>query len=273
MEFYENLFYSDTAVNDIGLYCCGKRIQAQNHKFGPAARDYYWFIYMQSGSGYYTMEDSTFRLKKNTMFVAYPNRRIHYHADEGSEWSIRWVSLGSPMIGNYLNKMNVSPDNPLINVSTPTAVENTLETLFNTIPIHTVQSEFLSVSLVYNLLALLTEATLTANKGHDYITDAIFFMSHNYDRELTVKDVADSVNLERVYFSKLFHSKTGVTPIKWLTNHRMEKAASLLLHSGLKISEIARSVGYDDQLYFSRVFSMKFGKPPKAYRTEHTEKL
>lgn len=266
MDFYENLFYSSVECADIELYCCGKRLNAPDHSFGPAARDYYWLIYLQEGSGCYTVDKTTFRIKKNTLFVAFPMSRIHYRADKGSVWSIRWVSLGSDTVREYLSAMNVTPENPIINVALPTAVENVMETLFNEIPKGTLQSKFNCISYVYSLLALLTEGGIESRSAESYIDDAIFYMIHNFDREISMEDVSGSVNLDRGYFSKLFRRKTGMTPSGWLYRYRMEKAASLLTGSGLKISEVGLSVGIADQFYFCRAFKKLYGMSPNKYR-------
>ena len=53
----------------------------------------------------------------------------------------------------------------------------------------------------------------------------------------------------------------------YLTELRIQKACELLDNSDLRIAEIASRVGYDDKLYFSRIFRQHTGLPPTAYRT------
>ena len=58
----------------------------------------------------------------------------------------------------------------------------------------------------------------------------------------------------------------GRSPQQYLINLRLHNAQNMLLDTDLSVGEIARSVGYDDQLYFSRLFHRYFGTSPREYR-------
>lgn len=80
------------------------------------------------------------------------------------------------------------------------------------------------------------------------------------------------------YLRKLFRKEVGMTPLEYLTRLRMKKAENLLGAMWTKdysVSEIAQLCGYDDALYFSRVFKKHFGCSPSAftknYRNRETE--
>ena len=60
-------------------------------------------------------------------------------------------------------------------------------------------------------------------------------------------------------------SNVGQSPIDYLTGYRISEACSLLKNTGLSIAEIAVSVGFFDQFYFSRVFKKVKGVPPIKY--------
>ena len=60
-------------------------------------------------------------------------------------------------------------------------------------------------------------------------------------------------------------ANVGQSPIDYLTNYRISEACSLLKNSNLSIAEIAVSVGFFDQFYFSRVFKKVKGVPPSKY--------
>ncbi len=67
------------------------------------------------------------------------------------------------------------------------------------------------------------------------------------------------------YLRKLFKSEMGITPRGYLENIRLETAASFLLLGHGNVSEIAQSCGYEDPLYFSRVFKKRYGCSPSHY--------
>ena len=73
------------------------------------------------------------------------------------------------------------------------------------------------------------------------------------------------------YVKKAFKKETGLTPLQYLTDKRLENAASNLAMSGGKgnISEIAYQCGFSEPLYFSRLFKRKYGVSPRSYASKH----
>lgn len=87
-----------------------------------------------------------------------------------------------------------------------------------------------------------------------------------YMRDISLNDIAEQVNLAPAYVSYVFKKETGNTLIKYLTEVRMEKARMLLEEGKLKIVQIARECGYENQSYFNRTFKNYFGVKPKRYK-------
>ena len=73
------------------------------------------------------------------------------------------------------------------------------------------------------------------------------------------------------YLKKVFKKETGLTPLQYLTDKRLENAASNLAMSGGRgnISEIAYQCGFSEPLYFSRLFKRKYGVSPRSYASKH----
>ena len=68
------------------------------------------------------------------------------------------------------------------------------------------------------------------------------------------------------YLNQLFRDKFGVSPKQYLTRLKLDKAKNLLSSTDLPVVMIAASLGFPDQLSFSRAFKGKVGMPPTAYR-------
>ena len=175
MEFIEKL-YHDSSVGDLRLYCCGRRLDAPNHRFGPSDRDHFWMIFMKEGSGFYETGGNRYRLEKGNLFIAYPNRKIHYYADPGSVWSIYWISVGAPHLEVYLQSMGIEESEPVRTVRAPLSMEHTFEALLALIPDETLSSRFECTSLIYKLLSLIVPTDQSPTNKRDYVTEAIFFI-------------------------------------------------------------------------------------------------
>ena len=94
----------------------------------------------------------------------------------------------------------------------------------------------------------------------------IEMMQDNPSRNLTLGEMAQSVNLSPPYFCYLFKTITGTPPAKYLKSLRMRQAATLLTTTFLSVKEIVRRVGCTDDSHFVRDFKRMYGMTPSAYR-------
>lgn len=88
------------------------------------------------------------------------------------------------------------------------------------------------------------------------------YIQKNYSKKISLEVMAREFQYEYSYFSKIFRKIKGVTFKKYLNDFRLEKAESLIRHTRLKYSEIAREVGYLNYEHFSRCFREKYGLWP-----------
>ena len=96
-------------------------------------------------------------------------------------------------------------------------------------------------------------------------------MRENLHREITLTELAHTVNLSVWRLCHLFRSDVGMSPIKYLKLLRMEKAKHLLETSFLSVKEITYQVGINDDSHFVRDFKKTFGKAPTLYRAHKNE--
>ena len=70
------------------------------------------------------------------------------------------------------------------------------------------------------------------------------------------------------WFIRSFKDFTGVTPMHYILALRIANAQSLLENTDYTVAEISRLVGYEDQLYFSRLFKKQNGLSPSQFRRQ-----
>ncbi|MFD2331036.1 helix-turn-helix domain-containing protein [Cohnella sp. GCM10020058] len=122
------------------------------------------------------------------------------------------------------------------------------------------------------LFEMLLHETLSAslNRHNDdnreIIEQARRFIHAHYMQSLSLHALAERHGLSAKSFSYLFRKHTGVFPIDYLIQHRMKRAQELLTMSDACIKQIAASVGYEDALYFSRLYKKHFGMAPSQSR-------
>lgn len=107
------------------------------------------------------------------------------------------------------------------------------------------------------------------NNMGKYSNEALQFIRHNYYQNLSVQDIADNIGITRGYLASCFKEVFQLSVQEYITEYRMKKAKEMLVDSDMKIKEIAFYTGYQDELYFSKVFKKKNGISPRVFRQEY----
>lgn len=105
---------------------------------------------------------------------------------------------------------------------------------------------------------------------HIAIERALRFIHLNYEKELSLQEVAEHSNISSTYFSVLFKEQVGESYIKYVTKVRIEQAKKLL-KSGAKVNEVSEKVGYYNYRHFSELFKRHVGVTPGIYRDTQSQ--
>lgn len=120
------------------------------------------------------------------------------------------------------------------------------------------------------LISLLKEQL---NQNHPDISNQIVdYINQNYNKEISLNGIADKLNLDSSYVSRLFKQKTGVKFMEYLISLRIEKAKDLLIHSSLSVKDIGKTVGYNNTHSFIRIFKKNEGLTPGKFREKNNPK-
>jgi two-component system response regulator YesN len=92
------------------------------------------------------------------------------------------------------------------------------------------------------------------------------WLDDNYNKQVTLKEIAKARFLHPIYLGQLFHNKTGMYFNDYVHRVRIEHAKHLLVSSEMRIYEISEAVGYQDQEHFSGIFKKQEGCTPSQFR-------
>jgi AraC family L-rhamnose operon transcriptional activator RhaR len=101
---------------------------------------------------------------------------------------------------------------------------------------------------------------------HPAVLEAMRMMEDRPAYHWTLTELAAELHLAPGYLVRLFKSSTGLPPMAFLSRHRVELAATRLLHTDQPINRIGESVGWPDQNYFARRFKSHYGLSASNYR-------
>lgn len=255
-------------INDNLIYV-GNGYKPQNkHSWGPGVRDIYALHYVLSGIGYLQSNNVIYTLKANESFIVFPDVKVHYYPDDNNPWEYIWIDFKGDEALRLLSMTNFTPNNPVA----PEFPQN-MEPLFHIIETATVKpferersNARLRLLLSYYMEYYPKVKTLPKT---DYVLLAKEYIENNYWKaSLTVLDIVNFVNIERTYLFRLFKKATGLSLLNYLTSYRIRRACFLLKSSELSIKAVAYSVGYEDQLYFSKIFKKATSYSPSDYRKQ-----
>ncbi|MDY7992611.1 helix-turn-helix transcriptional regulator [Paenibacillus polymyxa] len=97
------------------------------------------------------------------------------------------------------------------------------------------------------------------------VEGTLSYMENNYEKPITVKQLAEQANVSIWQYSQMFRKITGKKPLHYLTELRLNHAKRLLLDCKRPLREIARQVGFSDEYYFNRRFRQLTGISPGKY--------
>lgn len=125
-----------------------------------------------------------------------------------------------------------------------------------------------AVAECLKLLYKISDGSKNGNSGakQEQLLPALSYINLNYAKKTDVELLAEMTGYSKSYFAHTFASVMGTSPLQYINGMRLKIAQDMLASTDLAVGEIAMQVGFEDPLYFSRLFRNKFGIAPLEYR-------
>lgn len=269
----EKQTYSQSGTTDLRMVNCGVEDCSPTHRWGPGIRDRYIIHFVVSGTGVFNARGKEYKLSKDEGFLVCPGEVIEYTADGTKPWTYAWVGFDGIRAGSILLKANIDATSPVFKVNNPDMLLQLIHKMLLCANIEYGKDEML-LGLLYEFLSNFISSNGSREQKtkksiqEEYIRSCINFIAGNFSENITVHSLSSHVGLDRSYLYSLFVRYLHKSPKDYITEFRLNKASDLL-HTELSIQEIARSVGYEDALLFSKSFRKHNGVSPSKYRKEN----
>ncbi|NBH82977.1 AraC family transcriptional regulator [bacterium C-53] len=283
--FKSNFIVQDRQMVSLSVYNVGLQKCESGHLWGPGVRDHFLIHYVVSGKGFYEVNGNTYTLTAGDSFLVYPYTEISYYADKDEPWEYYWVGFAGTDAAAILSSTDFSKKNPIIHAAGHEITESTENPAADDrmkqllLSIYDARGNGLENSVemtgrLYTTLAYFIKLSKKTPSGTDtydaYTKKALEYITANYSYPITVEEIANYVGISRSHLFRAFQSILSVSPKEYLSDFRIRQACVLLKSSDLSVMAIARSVGFENNLYFSKAFRKIKGMTPSEYK-EHVE--
>ena len=259
------------SVNNVGFQRC-----EPGHCWGFGVRDHFLIHHIVKGVGYYEINGNKYSLKSGDSFLVYPYTEVKYYADIQNPWEYYWVGFSGTDAANLMLSTDFSRDYPILHHSD----EESKNVKKRILDIYEIRGNSLSAQTemtgkLYTALAFFIKISNREEKNENsylsYVKAARDFIASNYSYEISVDEIADYVGISRSHLFRAFKLYTGESPKEYLSNFRINTACTLLRETSLSITAISKSVGFENNLYFSKAFRKIKGVSPSQYAKDHKQ--
>jgi len=228
-------------------------------------------IFCLAGEGRVQLGRASHRLACGHGIVLPPGQAHRYAADASAPWTIFWFHFTGRRARDYVAALGVRPGRPHFWVQDVDAVAEAFEDCYRHVRGGYTDAELFALSTSFGRLlglcrALQRPAEARRRDAEDRVQRTLRFMRENLHRPVALGALAREAALSVPHFSAVFRRQMRCSPVEFHIRLRMQRACELLLTTPLAAGAIGTRLGYEDPLYFSRLFRKKIGVPPSAYR-------
>lgn len=258
-------------VGSCGIYRLSEHPKMPTYR--PRGRVDFQIIYIAAGCGHFHFDtvDSETIVPAGNIVIFRPKELQKYEYYGKDKTEVYWIHFTGSDAKNILRKYGF-PDNERI---FPVGTSMEYERIFKRIIIELQRcqdnyEEMLTLLLRHLLIIFqreLSREQVLKNEYLDHEMDtAVTYFNENYNRDINIEEYATSRGMSVSWFIRSFKKFTDSTPMQFIVALRVNNAQVLLETTNYSINEISKIVGYDNQLYFSRLFHKLKGFSPREYR-------
>ncbi len=256
-------------TTDFMINCCGYQhfFTKDFSRLRPNGRLDYQIIYIYQGWGYFKLNHKWTKRAKGEIQLFRPgeHQEYTYYAKDNTE--VFWIHFTGTNCEKILSDYQIQSCHIGENILFKTIFQEIILELQLKKPGFEayIASDFIRLLVSFNRTRQNERYSSHSNFSLDRL---ILELNQHYNTSWSIEKMADFCNLSPDYLSHLFKKEYHVTPVKYLTQIRLNKAKDFLSDENLSISDIAYLVGYSDPLYFSRTFKKSEQVSPQQYRKD-----
>ena len=237
----------------------------------PRGRLDYQLLYVVSGKAHFYFDDAERIVTAGHMVLFQPRQEQHYEYFGTDKTEVYWVHFTGSNVKNILRRYDIPLDTPVLYSGASAIYAYLFKEMINELQTCRTGYEELLAMYLRQILILVQRTRQehrTSINTHiqEEMEYARRYFNEHYNEQISIEDYAQSRNMSVSWFQRSFKQIVNYSPMQYILTIRMNNAASLLESTDYSMAEISAIVGYDNPLYFSRLFKEQKGVSPSEYR-------
>lgn len=237
----------------------------------PRGRRDFQLIYVASGKAHFHFGDEERIVTAGHIVLYRPKEPQKYEYYGKDQTQVFWVHFTGNDVTNILRSYGITDNKKVFYCGSSLDNQNLFRKMINELQMSKENyAEMLEMYLrqIFITMQRAFIGTIKKEKARvvDKIEKATVYFNENYSQEINIDEYAEQMHVSVSWFIRNFRESTGLTPMQYILSKRIYNAEILLQDPSYNVSEISRVVGYDNPLYFSRIFKKAKGLSPSEYR-------
>lgn len=237
----------------------------------PRGRLDYQLLYIVSGKTHFYFRGKERIVTAGHMVLIQPRQEQKYDYFGEEKPEVYWVHFTGSNVKNILRKYKIPLDDPVFYSGVSSAYANLFKEMIN--ELQTCRTGFQELLEMYlRQIFLLIQRSREEQKpiASSYLLEemeyARRYFNEHYNEPINIEEYAQARGMSVSWFMRNFKQVTAKSPMQYILAIRINNAVSLLETTDYNVTEISAIVGYDNPLYFSRIFKKQEGVSPSDYR-------
>ncbi|MDE7244877.1 MAG: AraC family transcriptional regulator [Oscillospiraceae bacterium] len=258
-------------VGSCGMYRLITRPLLPTHR--PRGRLDFQMLYIASGKAQFYFRGVERMVPAGHMVIYRPKEEQKYRYYGADQTEVYWVHFTGNNVRNIMRQYGIADSDQVIFTGTSLEYKRLFTQMIQEMQLRRENYEEFLVLLLRQLFILLHRQMQQRPKAKSgflekEIQQALQYFQEHYNSDISIDAYASSRGMSTSWFIRSFKEITGVTPMRYILTTRITNAQSLLEDTDYNIAEISRIVGYEDQMYFSRLFKKQNGVSPSEFRRQ-----
>lgn len=261
-------------VGSCGTYHLFTRPKLPTHR--PRGRLDFQLLYIASGKAHFYFNGVEEIVSAGNMVLYRPKEEQRYYYYGVDHTEVYWVHFTGSNVTNILRQYGFNDEEHVMHTGTSLEYKRLFLQMIQELKL--CRPDYEEV-LIYYLRLLFIMIHRLEQKGPrkksqflmNEMDAAVKYFHENYHRSISIQEYASKHGMSISWFIRSFKEYTGSTPVQYILSLRISNAQSLLENTSYNVTEIASIVGYDNPLYFSRIFKKQSGMSPSEFRKQLRE--